>query len=64
MESHRTDVSKKENTEYLPDIFECAEKRFFSSTGEAEDEVRIHRLKSHTNDKKWGVVRLLGTIIF
>jgi len=50
MESHRTDVSKEENIEYLPDLFEYTERKFLSATGEAK--FRIYRLKSHTKDKK------------
>lgn len=52
MESHRTDVSKEENKEYLSDLFEYRERKFLSATGKAEDKFRIYRLKSHTKDKK------------
>ena len=50
MESHRTDASKEENIEYLPDLYEYTERKFLSATGEAK--FRIYRLKSHTKDKK------------
>ena len=52
MESHRTDVSKEENIEYLPDLFEYRERKFLSATGKAEGKFRIYRLKSRTKDKK------------
>lgn len=52
MGTPRTDVFEKENTEYLPDMFACTEKRSFSSTREAEDEFRIHKLKRHQVTKR------------